>query len=92
MFISAILLLIVIYVGSYFALADHGQRSPWLKKPHFRVGGETAVYFYTPLLYVDLLMRPGYWFDRALHDAAMQRQQDEIRARQMARQQKLSAP
>lgn len=62
--LAAILLLLpLLYVGSYFALVKPGEHLGWgsaLYAP-YRCGGDVAVRLFWPLEQIDRRVRPGAW-------------------------------
>jgi hypothetical protein len=61
---------LVVYVIAYFALlkpeeswflACFSLQQPYQRMPEFRVGGERAKTFFSPLLWSDQRARPNYW-------------------------------
>jgi hypothetical protein len=70
--IIAVTLLVVpvLYVGSYLALVVPGFRVPGLNN-NYRVGGEYAERFFSPLEQIDRKLRPAAW-GNAWDDAANQ--------------------
>jgi hypothetical protein len=71
-FVSVLLLLPVLYVGSYIALANHlrhewytrGSGDQWARTRNYRVGGRRVEQFYWPLEQVDRKLRPHAWSSR----------------------------
>jgi hypothetical protein len=61
--IAAIALLLMIYVGSYFALVQQGPvRSNWHEcRAEYRLGGTAATYFFAPVHDVDRRLRRWVW-------------------------------
>lgn len=74
--IAAVLLLLpVLYVGSYFALVvPSGIRVGtikinWIPQPiidHYRIGGDIAAAVFWPLEQIDRNVRPGAWDELSL--------------------------
>lgn len=60
-----LLLLPVLYVGSYFALVVpkgfHPSYDPYGTRVHYRRGGSYAAKFFWPLEQIDWTMRPKEW-------------------------------
>ena len=66
LFLAIVLLLLpVLYVGSYLALMDHQPLAPFtrIRAANFRIGGEAAHYFYLPLIWIDSKVRPDFWWN-----------------------------
>jgi hypothetical protein len=66
--IAAVLLLLLLYVGSFFALvvpegriSVHGHLSGVSSLERYRLGGSAARFVYAPLESVDRAIRPGAW-------------------------------
>jgi hypothetical protein len=66
--IGVLLLLLALYVGSYFALVKtsvsplvsvNGVPTPYV--PRYRFGGPPVYIIYAPIHWVDRRMRPDYW-------------------------------
>lgn len=74
-FCCVVLVLLIVYVGSYCALLGEPVRrlaDPFdylvlmendQRADHYRYGGEAAEYFFWPINQVDRLIRRGYWTD-----------------------------
>ena len=66
-FAIVLLLLPVLYVGSYLALVVPGD--PWIRESYgnqtppvlYRLGGDRAEWFYCPLEQIDRKVRPCAW-------------------------------
>jgi hypothetical protein len=75
--------MVLLYVGSYFALAEAERSSfisgpgPWIKRDVYRVGGDFSRRLYFPINWVDRRVRRDYWcfqidIDQLLRESANQ--------------------
>jgi hypothetical protein len=64
--VAILLLLPLLYVGSYLLLVEQGTmfgsgRGPWSIPDDYRVGGEVAKWVFYPLNQLDRRLRPAHW-------------------------------
>lgn len=65
--IAGILMLVVLYFGSYYAMIEPSRPLVVLEgdiveaSPSYRFGGEAAQTFYRPAFKIDRLLRPERW-------------------------------
>ena len=60
---AMVLLLFVVYVGSYLYFVDPmtAMLSSQAFAPPYRYGGQTAGWIFWPIEQIDRLIRPGFW-------------------------------
>jgi hypothetical protein len=61
--IAVLLLLPVLYVGSYLVISipQPHPLAPGQRSQHFRIGGSITRFLFKPLTEIDRRLRPNYW-------------------------------
>jgi hypothetical protein len=65
---AVVILLLIGYMLSYFALVDRVALSSggllgssYVLGPHYAIEGETVYHFFAPAHWIDQRLRPNYW-------------------------------